>query len=335
MELRVFPAVGKGAFVVSPHLIAWLWSHVGQFDLLVIRKLFSPIGSLAGRIACHGDVPYVIVPHGTLSRYTFRYRRTVLKRVYYELVEKRTIAGATAIRFTSEAEYAEAPVSGPSADEWVIPHPYEPQYVGECMSARESGQVLFLSRFHPVKGLGVLLDAFDRVRTAMPETRLVLAGSGDPRFEREIKTSIGRLDLNDVVELPGFVEGRAKWDLLAESSIFVLPSEHENFGIAAVEAMDAGLPVVISREVAISSMVEHAGAGIVLEQRTPEGVASALLRLLRDAPLRRRLGRRGRRLVETAFDPTTVGPELVRLYSAAARRADTCEATESAQGCRE
>jgi glycosyltransferase involved in cell wall biosynthesis len=317
MEVEVFPAIGRRAFIFSPWLAGWLWRHVREFDLVVVRRLFNPLCSAAAGIAHHRGVPYVVVPHGTVSRYTFAWRRTLLKRAYFRLVDRRTLAGAAAVRFTSGMERDEAPIWEGLLSS-VIPHPYESRFALDNGWNRIPHQILFLSRLHPKKGVETVLEAMRVVLRERPDARLVLAGSGEGGYESRVRSQIRRLGLEGAVELPGFVEGTKKRSLLTGSSVFVLLSAHENFGLAAVEAMDAGLPLVISRGVHIWPEVHKAGAGIVVQERTAREVAEALLRLLRDVALRRERGRKGRELVRTAFEPTKVGRELVDLYRAAA-----------------
>jgi glycosyltransferase involved in cell wall biosynthesis len=319
MDMKVFPGFGRHAFMVSPRLTAWLWRHVEAYDLVVVRALLHPVSSSAGWIARRRGVPYLVVPHGTLSRYTFSHRRTLLKRVYFRLVERHTLAGAAGVRFTSDVERREAPRWDGGTPVRVIPHSYEPRGQDAHTEKSKRQQILFLSRLDVVKGIDTLLNAFQLVLAEIPAARLVLAGSGTASYERRVRSKVHGLDLTDAVDLPGFVEGGMKSRLLTESTVFVLPSRKENFGVAVVEAMDAGLPVVISREVGIWPHVEEAGAGIVIEDRSPEAVAEALVRLLCDREMREEMGRNGRELVRNAFAPTTVGRQLRDLYRTVAR----------------
>lgn len=318
MEVQVVPGHGRHTTLFSPSLLRWMWQHVGGYDLVVIRALLHPVSSSAARVASARGVPYLLVPHGTLSRYTFRHRRTLLKRLYYRLVDAATVDRASALRFTTRAERDEARRLGFETPSAVIPHPFEPRFDEEASSPRSSRQLLFLARFDPKKGISLLLEAVDRVRREVTGIKVVLAGSGMPAFETELRSLIRRLDLQDVVELPGFVRGEAKRRLLLRSTAFALPSEHENFGVSVVEAMDAGLPVVISRGVQIWPDVTDAGAGIVLEERTPECLAGALGEVLTNHGRRREMGRNGRQLVRSVYDPLMVGRRLSHLYRAAA-----------------
>lgn len=313
MNLELFPQFGRHTRNLSPALLRWLWRHAGEFDLLVLRPLMHPLGTAGGWIARRRDLPYLVVPHGTLSEWTFRHRRSWLKRIYFRLVERHTLEGAAALRFTSEAERREARRLDVRGESVVIPHPYAPRDEFEASPERDPDLVLFLSRLDPKKGIDLLLDAIPRVREVRPGLRLVLAGSGNPSYEKAVRRMIEDRGLAEIVELPGFVSGEAKDELLRRAAVFVLPSREENFGIAAVEALDAGVPVVISGEVDVAPEVERYGAGRVVE-RSPEAVADALARVLTRPDEAREMGARGRQLVAEQFAPEVVGPEVASLY---------------------
>lgn len=241
-----------------------------------------------------------------------------MKRIYYHWIDASTVQRAAAIQFTTLTERKEALRLGFETPTAVIPHPYEPRFGNVSSADASPHKLLFLARFDPKKGIPVVLDAMDLIRQEIPSIKLVLAGSGTSGFERKMRYQIQRLRLQDVVELPGFVTGNEKHRLLRDSSVFILPSMKENFGVSVVEAMDAGIPVVISKGVDIWPEVNDAGAGVVLDERTPQALAEAVLRLLRDEQARFNMGRNGRDLVRTAFHPLRVGRDLSRLYWAAA-----------------
>jgi glycosyltransferase involved in cell wall biosynthesis len=111
----------------------------------------------------------------------------------------------------------------------------------------------------------------------------------------------------------GFVSGSEKSDALAAADIFALPSLNENFGIVLIEAMHAGLPLLISEEVYIKNDIVTAWAGVVC-QTTVESVTAKLRHLLEDADEARRMGERGRELVRQRFLPEAVTRELLQLY---------------------
>jgi glycosyltransferase involved in cell wall biosynthesis len=164
--------------------------------------------------------------------------------------------------------------------------------------------------------LDLLLEAFARVRKRGPEIALVIGGSGSRQFEAALRRQAAQLGLEGDVYWAGFLSGSEKLAALADADVFILPSYSENFGVAAIEAMASGLPVIISDRVGIQREVAAAGAGVVVTCE-PESVAEAILGLVADPALRAELGARGRRLVRDRFSVQVTTDELVRLYERA------------------
>ncbi len=100
---------------------------------------------------------------------------------------------------------------------------------------------------------------------------------------------------------------------MREADIFVLTSHHENFGIAVVEAMANGLPVIVSNCVNISKEIESSQAGLVTSVE-PHHIATALDKLLESDQLRKEMGRCGRELVTTHYSWESVVKSLTAAY---------------------
>ena len=111
----------------------------------------------------------------------------------------------------------------------------------------------------------------------------------------------------------GFLEGADKLAALAAAQVFVLPSYSENFGIALVEALAAGLPCITTEGVAVSADVRECDAGLVVPSEL-SALTSALDRLLGDSDLRAKLGGNARRLAAQRFSLEAMGAALKRLY---------------------
>ncbi|MGD0073984.1 MAG: glycosyltransferase, partial [Candidatus Binataceae bacterium] len=173
--------------------------------------------------------------------------------------------------------------------------------------------VLFLSRLDRKKGLELMLLALADLAPCYPELRCVIAGSGNRAYEARLKRAVRRLGLGDRVRFVGFVSGDAKQALFDSCDIFVLPSQDENFGLAAVEAMAAGMAVVLTREVAISDAVAAAQAGLVIEPDR-EALAISLTALLQDPALAQKCGRNARRLTIEQFSWHIVTRKLIQMY---------------------
>jgi glycosyltransferase involved in cell wall biosynthesis len=109
------------------------------------------------------------------------------------------------------------------------------------------------------------------------------------------------LGLSHRLTLTGTITGDLKLALLQTSRLFVLPSREESFGMAVVEAMAAGLPVIVSPGVAIQDAIADAGAGLVVRRDVSE-IGRAMRTYLEDPALAAATGKRGQGLVLQRFD---------------------------------
>jgi glycosyltransferase involved in cell wall biosynthesis len=297
-------------YTVSRSLARWLGRSVASYDVVHIHALFSFSSTAAARAARRIRVPYILRPLGTLAPYGMEQHR-LLKRVSWRLVERAMIANAAALHLTSTAERDEALRLAEFTPE-VIPLGIDTHACSTVRVATDRLNVLFLARIHPKKQLDVLLRAV----AIVPDARLVIAGTGDAGYVAGLKQTAADLGIADRVEWAGHLDGDAKTRAFAEAGVFALPSINENFGIAVVEALASGLPVIVSRGVAIHKEVEAAGAGIVADD--VQAVATALT-VFEDPAERERMGRQARLLAERAFSADAMASGLIGMYERAVR----------------
>ena len=100
---------------------------------------------------------------------------------------------------------------------------------------------------------------------------------------------------------------------LAAAHVFVLPSASENFGIAAAESLAAGVPTIVSEEVALSGDIRRYDAGVLVKRDVQE-LAGAISDLLSNRERAAGLAANGRRLAEERYSPEAVGRALHELY---------------------
>lgn len=321
--LLTFPAAGPGHMKLAPALLRHVHRVARRYDAVHVHGVFNLVSDLGARAALAAGAPLVVRPFGTLSRYTFEYRRGWAKRIYYRVLEGPTLRRAAVVHFTTETEREEADRPGMDLGPKGIVAP--PPWSGPLSPSRKvragASNVLLLSRLHPVKAVEALIDAWPLVAAERPGMRLVIAGDGPPEYvnrlrERVLHSPRGPYD----IRFPGFVNGEAKAQILADADLFVLPSYHENFGIAVLEALAAGLPVVISPDVQLASFVAEHGLGRV-SAREPRELATNVLEALADDALRQRCALEGAAIIQRVFSPAAVGVKLRELYRVAAARA--------------
>ena len=272
---RYFARSVPGSWKFSWPMTRWLWANASSYDVVHVHALFSYATIPGCRAAAHAPVPYVLRPLGTLSDWSLG-RRRWKKRPYYALLERSHLETASAIHVTSRAEAGDVARLGYGDRARVIPLGVD--VAGRPPRRRPGGatlRLLFLSRLHEKKNIPLLLRALAQTRDADRRVELTIAGSGEARYREQLAELAAQLGLGDRVRFVGHLEGAAKARAFAEADCFVLPSAHENFGLAVAEALAAGLPAIVSPGVALSSDVGAAGAGLVTDA-TESALASAI-----------------------------------------------------------
>ena len=177
--------------------------------------------------------------------------------------------------------------------------------------------LLFVGRLRHYKGLHVLLEAMPRV-----DARLVIVGDG--AMEASLKAQAARLGLGDKVTFAGAVSDEVLHDHLAAAGIGLLPSSTptEAFGLAMVEYMAAGLPVLSTELGTGTSFVnQHGQTGLVVAANDPNALAAGIRQLLADTSARDRMGQAGRERVRELFTTGAMMRGMDELYASALQTA--------------
>jgi glycosyltransferase involved in cell wall biosynthesis len=339
-------------YKVSPGFARWINRHVQDYDLVHIHALFSFTSVAAAWAARSAGIPYLVRPLGTLNRYGIEKRRPWLKRLSLKFIEGPILRHAAAVHFTAEAEKTEAESLGIPMRSVVIPLGVEAESTTPAGAAKAPAAgntflaqhpqlagtriVLYLSRLDPKKNVEGLLKAFSLVCKPDPENRpfmggrtrgesaaaytaandlvLVVAGEGTPAYVASLHKLARKLGLGEQVLWVGHIGGDVKAGALAAAKVFALPSFSENFGIAAAEALLAGLPCVLGKGVALADDVAGAGAGLAVSPE-PEEIARALRETLDDEGRRTEMGRRAAELAKERYSLEAMGARLHALYN--------------------
>jgi glycosyltransferase involved in cell wall biosynthesis len=310
-------------YICSIPFTAWLWRHASEYSLIHIHALFSWCSNTAAFTARRKGVPYIVRPLGVLNRWGMEHRRPWLKRASFLLIERPVLRGARLIHYTAAQEREEAAECGFSDHPAIIPNPVDLTQPAEAdprggLRSRypelEGKRIaLFLSRIDRKKGIDLLLPAFQQIVQNDPGVALVIGGDGDPRLVETYRQQARALGIEHSVTWTGFLSGADKHAALADADVFVLPSYSENFGIAAIEAMASGLPVIVTDQVGIWREIQKDEAGLVTAAAV-DPLRAALARLLSDAALRKTMGRNGAALARAAYAPNVVTEKLIATY---------------------
>ncbi|MEP6686164.1 MAG: glycosyltransferase, partial [Verrucomicrobiota bacterium] len=272
-------ALGTGltSYRYSKKLLPWLREEGRRFDCVVVNGLWQYMSFAAWRCYARSAIPYYVFPHGMLDPW---FKRTfplkhVKKWLYWPWAEYRVLRDAAAVIFTSEEERLQARQSfwlyrcheriAPLGVETPESAPIGAReiFLEKYPELKETRMLLFLGRLHPKKGCDLLIEAVHRLRSTNEPVSLVFAGPDQVGWEQELRARISRLGLLIPVVFTGMIEGAMKRSALAAADAFILPSHQENFGISVVEALAAGIPVLISNKVNIWREIEADQAGYV------------------------------------------------------------------------
>jgi glycosyltransferase involved in cell wall biosynthesis len=182
------------------------------------------------------------------------------------------------------------------------------------LSAKEM-VIVFLGRIHVKKRLDLLADAFTEVCARRGGAHLVVAGPDEGGHRREVEPRFA--SVGERVHWTGELDENAKWALLAEANALVMCSATENFGMSVVEALAAGVPVVVTQTCPWEE-IEPAGCGFWVPP-TAEAIAAALLHLGDDPAMAKEMGRRGRALAERRYAWESIAYAMGEYYRAALR----------------
>jgi glycosyltransferase involved in cell wall biosynthesis len=171
--------------------------------------------------------------------------------------------------------------------------------------------LVFVGRLVREKGVEVLLEAMPEVLAAHPEAKLVVAGGG---WRGHLEERARALGVSQKVAFAGFVpEEELPW-LYAVAEVAVYPSLYEPFGIVALEAMAAGVPVVTSDAGGLREVVRHGETGLQTWANNPQSLAWGIKQVLSDRKLAAKLREAGKREVRQRYGWKGIAEETVAVY---------------------
>lgn len=286
-----------------------LAKNIKNFDLMRITSVFLAASTLGAYYAKKFKKPYYISPRGSLMIETLK-KKSFKKNLYLKFIEKRNLKDAI-IHFTADMEKDEYLKMGfPLKRGIIIPNGLDFDEfknnvpIGEFRKKYDikinKKIILFLGRLSWKKGFDTLIPAFAEVVKKESDAVLVIAGGDDENYKKTIDKLIKKYNIGDKIIFTGIIDGKDKVAAYQDSNIFVLPSYSENFGNAVFEAMYFGLPVVITKNVGGFPIVLEAGAGFIIEKNEKQ-LAEAILKILNNNDLAKKMGQNGKKLVETEF----------------------------------
>ncbi|PQA53168.1 glycosyltransferase [Siphonobacter curvatus] len=320
----------KGPWHYNANLRDWLQANLARFDTILVHGLWQYHTFSVYQVWKQLPEPrpkLFVMPHGMLDPYFQKAKGRKLKALrnwlFWKAIERHLINHADGLLFTCEAEKTlarqtfrpyqprqETVVGMGVLEPPVFQKAMTQAFAQACERPVRRPYWLFLSRIDPKKGLDLLIEAYVRLSAQYPQLpALVIAGPGlETSYGQAIRS---RALAHTHIVFAGMLTGAAKWGAFYGCQAMVLPSHQENFGIAIVEALACGKPVLISQQVNIWQEISQGQAGLVAED-TLEGTYRLLKTWLELSPIAQQtLAERARQVYEQSFAVAPTAHTLV------------------------
>ena len=315
-----FPA---RSYFYSPKLAQVCKKKIAQYDLVFLETLYSHAMGAAVSACLQANVPYIISLRGQLLPWALR-QKSWKKIPYLTLVGRRYLNGAAALHCTDPVEANALANLGIRSPTFLIPNALDAsRFVSlpERGSLRESlgipreaAVLLFLGRLHRIKRPDIAVEALAAAQTLGREVHLIIAGPDEEQLAPRLMAQGRRLSCEARLHMVGMLQGEKILQSLADADLLLMPSAiQESFGMSALEALAAGMPILTSEGVPVGHWAEKAGAGLVAPCRS-ENFARATRDLLSQPAHLQKMGEQGRRLVKERFDLQVVARQMLAQF---------------------
>jgi len=265
----------------------WLKNNARNYDLAIIHTIWGALPIEASHILNRLQVSFVIWPHNSLDPFDLQ-KKKYFKKILGPILIRPMLNKSSAIMCTTKLEAERLERYGSQKKIKVLPYPIAPlpnqgdreRFRKKFLIDKDDFVFLSLSRIDYKKGLNLLIPALKKVSATYPNIKLMIAGSDSDDYGKNVREWIQKHKLENNIIMPGFLSGQDKDDAFSGSDCFVLPSMNENFGIAVIEALSAGLPVLISDNVYIWKKIIESGGGWVCNYSI-ESLISSIIGILK------------------------------------------------------
>lgn len=311
---RIWPAYSR-------KLTRFLDKAVAGFDLVHVHEIWHYPGYAASRVARRRGVPYVVCMHGELGARHLQHK-WFKKWVYRRVILDRVLQSANALHAVTRAEKFHVAGLGYDAPVFTFPNGIDLDQTDDAASPdtsdflarypRLTGKrvILFLGRLQSLKGLDVLARSFVRVASGFQDVVLLIVGPDEDGTRNRVEQILRTAGVLDRAVFTGMLTGGDRLAAFACADVFVLTSYAEGFSHAVLEALAAGLPVVISEQCNFPEVAEANAGFVVPTEEAP--VAEAIGAVLSDGT--RHAARNGRRLVTERYTWPAIAESMADFY---------------------
>lgn len=307
VELLSYPLFERVPCCYSLALVSKLVEVIKSYDLDIVHAHYAVPNAVSAYLAkkiCNDSARVITTLHGTDSYLVGRHPS------YKEVTQfsmQQSDGLTTVSEYLKERTNTEFDIS---REIRVIPNFVDPRKFRRLEKDREQRIVCHSSNFRPLKRIPDIIKAFKMISQQI-NCKLLLVGNGPerPKAEKLAKN----LAISNRVHFLGNVKNVQ--EILGKSDLFLLPSEDESFGLAALEAMSCEVPVVASNIGGLKELISHGVDGYLIEVGDAKALAQYSLKILQDPRLQGEFGKNARQKVLKKYTPDKIVPEYEDLYN--------------------
>jgi glycosyltransferase involved in cell wall biosynthesis len=272
---------------VNPHVLDFA-HRIREYDIVHIYGLYDLLGPAVTFFCQWNHIPYVVEPMGMFRPII---RNLLLKNVYHITLGNRLLRSARLLIATSEQEKNEMVEGGIDPQRVVVRRngvempsaiPSPGAFRTKVGIPSDALVVLYLGRLEAKKSPELLVAAFASWRKKTKSKKaafLVIAGpEHEQGYVDRLNSQASSLGIRDGIKFTGPLYDDAKWRAYRDADVFVLPSQNENFGNSAAEAIASGTPVIVTDRCGIATYIAQRTGLVVMhdEQAMARGLAEIL-----------------------------------------------------------
>lgn len=304
-----FSRITKDHTHLSFQLYKKLYQTAKDFDAVHIHSWWNLLVVGAAAICAVKKVDYIISPHGMLSKYIQETNNSFQKRLLHTVIGRWTLAKSY-LHVSTELELEESRLVIPDWAGSIIPNPVSLPKKKYDKPVNDFFTIGFLSRVDPKKGLDVLIRALSNVSF---KYRLLIAGSGEELYVKQIKHMILESNMDQYVEWVGWKNEQTKFEFLSQLDLFALTSHSENFAIVVIESLSVGTPVLVSNNVGLCKYVESNDLGWVTSIDRHD-VVNALEQSFLETEKRNKISEFAKSKILTDYNDAYIADLYIQMY---------------------
>jgi glycosyltransferase involved in cell wall biosynthesis len=294
--------------------------RISEFDIVVTEIMWGAALPSVARACRQANVPYVLPVRGQLMPWALA-TKSGKKRIYLKLWGWHVLNRAAALHCTDQVEAEVIQQLHLQSSTFVVPNgidltrfdrlPARGSLRGSLGIPADALVLLFLGRLTPIKRPDLAVKALAAALGAGHNLHLILAGPDENQMQPTLQAQAAAAGCPDRVHFAGLLKGEDVLSALVDADLLMMLSEvQENFGMAAVEALAAGVPILVSHSIPVGRTAREAGAGLAVDC-SAEAIDQALAELLAAPARLKEMGQLGRAIVRARYDIRTLARQML------------------------